>query len=171
MSNMMNGGINLGNSTQSMRTYGQPMDMGGGYVNRTNMVGNSGYPYYGAVQQQQTAASYPMIIGKFVDSETDIAPVEVPNDGKNVGIFVQRDAQRIYMKQVGGDGLIHGYTYVLEQQTPAAEPEGPTINDILNDISNRLDGIEKSLAKQRKPYNPNYKRNNYRPNQEGKNNE
>lgn len=169
MSNMMNGGINLGNSTQPMRTYGQPMDTGSGYVNRTNTVG-SGYPYYGAVQQQQVTASYPMIIGKYVDSEMDIAPVEVPNDGKNVGIFVQRDAQRIYMKQVGGDGLIHGYTYVLEQQAPP-EPEGPTINDILNNILTRLDGIDKTLMKQRKAYNPNYKKNNYKPSQEGKNNE
>lgn len=170
MANMMTGGINFGNgSQQGGIVYGQPVyDQNLGYVNRTNTVG-AGNSNFGNMQQLNTI-SYPMIIGKYVDSEQDIAPMEVPNDGKNVGIFVQRDAQRIYMKQVGGDGLIHGNTYILEQPKKQEE-QGPTINDILSDISNRLDGIEKSIAKQRKPYNPNYKRNNYKPSQEGKNNE
>lgn len=153
----LNGGINSG--------------MGGGYA-QNNFVtaqpqGQMVQPTYSNTtfnNASYNTSRYPMIIGKVINTEQDIAPNEVPNDGRNVGVFVQSDLQKVYIRQVGGDGLIHGNTYILDNSQQETAQEA----NILQTILERLDGIEKKLNYRKPSYNKNNKPRN---NQEGKNNE
>lgn len=117
--------------------------------------------YQNIPAQNTNTFSCPMIAGRMVDQESEIAPGEVPMDGKSVAVFVQNNLEHVYVKKWGGDGRIYTNTYVLDRpQQPVVQ--GPS-NDILEQILGRLDGIEKQLMKQKKSSNPNYRKNNYKP--------
>lgn len=95
--------------------------------------------------------------GKIVGGENDILPQDVPMNG-TFSVFVQQDLQRVYVKKWEGDGNIHGNTYVLEQQN-VPDQNGASIDATLISILERLENIEKSLQRPKKPHNPNYKKN------------
>lgn len=120
--------------------------IGYGNPNGSNLTSSNGFSY-----TMQPPAN-PSTRGRVVVSEQEIAPNEVPNDGFNFGVFLQQDLSRVYVKQVGGDGLIHTAVYTREQTQPAQENN--ILQATLQTIMQRLDGIEKKLN-YRKPYKGN----------------
>lgn len=116
---------------------------------------------YGTQPMMQTSQPQPMqqpsyIQGRVINTENDILPNEVPNDG-NFAVFVQGDMQRIYAKTWGKDGLIQ--TEVFERVNQLQPQEGIK-EDPFGLIMERLDNIEKMVKNQnryqkpyKKPYN------------------
>ena len=105
--------------------------------------------------------THPGLLGRVVNTETDIIPNEVPMDG-SVGFFVQSDLQRIYAKTWGRDGNIHTNTYELISPGNSDAVNAQNGFDL---ILERLDKLEQSIKKnQGRPY---HKNNNRKPKQEG----
>lgn len=55
--------------------------------------------------------------GRFVSSESDITPGEIPMDN-SISFFCLNDLSKIIIKQWNGQGLLDTATYVLEVQKP-----------------------------------------------------
>lgn len=100
---------------------------------------------------QQPVRSTNSISGRIVGNLNEIAPNEVPMDGR-VSYFPTSDYERIYARAWMSDGTIKTVTYtrVLE------EGEQPAESNPMDVILARLDNIEKMLSK----------RNNFRPNKQ-----
>lgn len=105
--------------------------------------------YYGFGQTNNVDPNQNMIIqpgfpGKFVSSEEDIRPNEVPMDG-SVGVFFANDYSKIYAKQWNAKGTIDTVVYIPEvidaEVKDISDANGP-----LNQILERLDAIEEMLA-------------------------
>lgn len=117
----------------------------------------SQYPIYNPPQNQvrlpyDNAQSNPPVMqinGRVVSSNDEIKPNEVPMDG-SISLFPISDYSAIYAKQWDKNGLLQMVKYIPEHpvQSPATEQ-----NDILSEIRQRLDNIEKKLS-----YRPNYKK-------------
>lgn len=55
----------------------------------------------------------PMVYGKMVNSEADILPNQIPNDG-SASYFPSSDGSKIYFRAWQQDGKIMSKTYILE---------------------------------------------------------
>lgn len=118
----------------------------------------------------------PMVYGKMVNSEADILPNQIPNDG-SASYFPSSDGSKIYFRAWQQDGKIMSKTYILEDviassqmtQTPqnmAAQPQNSQVGqpvqpkveenqlaNVLAQLSNnmnlmadRLANLEKTLT-------------------------
>lgn len=118
----------------------------------------------------------PMVYGKMVNSEADILPNQIPNDG-SASYFPSSDGSKIYFRAWQQDGKIMSKTYILEDviassqmtQTPqnmAVQPQTSQIQqpvqpkveenqltNVLTQLSNnmnlmadRLANLEKTLT-------------------------
>lgn len=118
----------------------------------------------------------PMVYGKMVNSEADILPNQIPNDG-SASYFPSSDGSKIYFRAWQQDGKIMSKTYILEDviassqmtQTPqnmAVQPqtsqtqqpvqpkvEENQLTNVLTQLSNnmnlmadRLANLEKTLT-------------------------
>lgn len=119
-------------------------------------------------QPQQTSRPTQSITsgmpGRVVNSQDEIMPQEVPMNGM-VSIFPKADFSEIYAKCWNSNGTIDTKVYIfkpLDEQTPATETSGDTLNEILR----RLDIIERNTA-----YKPHYNKSRYDKPKEVKNND
>ena len=129
-------------------------------------------------QQPMNMNTYamPMVYGKMVNSEADILPNQIPNDG-SASYFPSSDGSKIYFRAWQQDGKIMSKTYILEDviassqmtQTPqnmAVQPQNAQIQqpvqkkteenqlaNVLAQLSNnmnlmadRLANLEKTLT-------------------------
>lgn len=118
----------------------------------------------------------PMVYGKMVNSEADILPNQIPNDG-SASYFPSSDGSKIYFRAWQQDGKIMSKTYILEDviassqmtQTPqnmAVQPQNSQVGqpvqqkteenqlaNVLTQLSNnmnlmadRLANLEKTLT-------------------------
>lgn len=118
----------------------------------------------------------PMVYGKMVNSEADILPNQIPNDG-SASYFPSSDGSKIYFRAWQQDGKIMSKTYILEDviassqmtQTPqnmAAQPQNPQtqqpvqqkveenqlanvlaqLSNNMNLMADRLANLEKTLT-------------------------
>lgn len=155
------------NFNGNMQVTPSPM-MGGGQQVRSPYMDNGNFNSYGnpyppqAYQQPQEVrpqqnAQPTYIPGRMVNSENDIFPNEVPNDG-NYATFVQTDLQRIYMKTWGRNGLIQTNVYELVNPDGQGQADQP---DPMQVILERLDNIERMVkSNNRNPYKKPYKNQN-----------
>lgn len=119
--------------------------------NQYNSNGNvSGY-------MTQPSAPPPAIYGKFIMSETDVKPNDVPLDGK-IAAFPQQDLSCVYLKSWNSRGTIDSVKYVPEVTSQAVVEESSyDIRGELEDIKATLTRLEQNMN-QRKQFN-NYKQN------------
>lgn len=82
------------------------------------------------------------VVGRFVQNDQEIKPNEVPMDG-TYSVFVRNDLNEVYIKTWGGDGMIHGQTYVPAPTAAQNWQENP---DPFALIMARLDSIEQTLG-------------------------
>lgn len=150
------------NFNMGMQASQQPPNLSGYQVkNPYNVYEN---PYPPTTQSYQTQNVRPVqsnpqptyIPGRMVNSENDIFPNEVPNDG-NYATFVQSDMQKIYMKTWGRNGLIQTNVYELVNPDAAVQRDGGP--DPIQLIMDRLDNIEKAI-KENRPKPQHFKPNN-----------
>lgn len=98
------------------------------------------------------------IIGRFVNDMNMITANDVPMNGQPA-LFPKSDLSEIEVRQWGNNGLINKVTYVpkiepkIEQTSNVSSSEDKTSDNgfqslitALDDISNRLDLIEKAIA-------------------------
>lgn len=119
-------------------------------------------------QNQQPNGQAAGLMGRVVDNENDIVYAEIPQDN-SIAYFPKRDLTCIYAKQVGQNGVTTTVRYVPEQseQNQETATDESNVQNMLNNILNRLDDIESMVKQNRKPhYNNRYKKNqngsNYR---------
>lgn len=123
--NFGGGGMNMGNNPYGMSNSGSSS-----YASTST--------YQGAVRPIRETPVLP-VIGRFVQNEQEIKANEVPMDGTYTA-FIQNDFQEVYVKTWGGDGMIHGQTYVPKTDRNTEQEQDPFAL-----IMQRLDGIEQSL--------------------------
>lgn len=115
----------------------------------------------------------PMVYGKMVNSEADILPNQIPNDG-SASYFPSSDGSKIYFRAWQQDGKIMSKTYILEDviassqmtQTPqnmAVQPQNQQpvqqkteenqlanvlaqLSNNMNLMADRLANLEKTLT-------------------------
>lgn len=96
------------------------------------------------VQQQNPQSPQALAMkGKWVQTEKDIVPMDIPQDG-SVVVFPQTDLQVIYLKKWESDGTITTVPYIpnIPQQ-----PQGPTPEQqFQNSVQQRLTNMEKILV-------------------------
>ncbi len=91
-------------------------------------------------QQPQTQA----INGRIISNLNEIMPEEVPMN-RQYSFFPLADGSCIYAKMWDGDGNLNTYKYVLDKQdTIDVEPSKET--NFVNDVLDRLESIEKTIA-------------------------
>lgn len=99
----------------------------------------------------------PVIYGKIVRCEDDVAPNDVPLDGK-IAAFPQQDLSCVYLKSWNSRGTIDSVRYVPEVVAPVVSEESSyDIRGELEDIKATLARLEQNMN-QRKQFN-NYKQN------------
>lgn len=99
------------------------------------------------------------IPGRIVTSIEEIRPNEVPSDG-TVSLFLKNDYTAIYAKAVNAQGTIDTVEYIPKPQEKQANSPETTTSVDFSEITERLDKIEKMIAKQKRPYyNKNHKTN------------
>ncbi len=98
----------------------------------------------------------PVIYGKIVRSEDDVAPNDVPLDGK-IAAFPQQDLSCVYLKSWNSRGTIDSVKYVPEVAAPVVEEPAYDLRGEIEDIKATLARLEQNMN-QRKQFN-NYKQN------------
>lgn len=91
-------------------------------------------------------APQPPFVGRYVNSLRDILPNEVPMDGR-AAIFPNSDLSEIYFKSWAADGLIKTFRYVLDTSTDLNAPQAPQTDASFNQLSARIDELEKMVQK------------------------
>lgn len=95
------------------------------------------------VQQSQVAPTQAPFVGRFIDSLDEIAPNEVPMDGRP-GYFPTRNLEEIYFKVLKSDFQVKTLRYVLD---PTFNPTPPPQSEIsMTTLLARIDDLEKKLA-------------------------
>ena len=95
-----------------------------------------------SVQQSQQPQALVMK-GKWVGSEKDIVPMDIPQDG-SVVVFPQTDLQVIYLKKWEGDGTITTVPYIPNVQQ---QPKTPTPEEQFQaSVQQRLTNVEQLLV-------------------------
>lgn len=109
------------------------------------------YPNQPLPQASNTVAAptLPTLPGRSVNPGENIAPNEVPMDGR-VGYFPQSDGSCIYAKAWNTDGTIKTIRYRPEQQEGLEEEAGKSENLSLSDIMQRLDDIESKITQRQR---------------------
>lgn len=83
------------------------------------MYSQNGYgtPFQGQQSYFQPGNNYvmPMIYGRMVNSEADIFPNQIPNDG-SAAYFPSTDGTKIYMRAWQKDGQVMRVSYSLDRQ-------------------------------------------------------
>lgn len=105
------------------------------------------------IQQMPIQQTYPLIVGRQVNTLEEIRPNEVPNDG-SYAVFPSGDLSCVYIKYFTSSGTIETLRFVPETPAVTAADAVPQ-TDILAPVNERLDRIEKKLSKlsyYRKPY-------------------
>lgn len=129
----------------------------------TNPIQNYQFPPYGAQPSgfQRPAQQMPQnyIPGRTVASSDEITPQEIPMDG-SLSLFPKIDQSCVYGKSWNPDGTIKTVKFVPEiEAEPITDLATPDISDVLQEIIQRLNRIEKNMTYQKKP-------NNYRGNRQ-----
>lgn len=83
-----------------------------------NPFGRPQQSYYQPVNMNTYAM--PMVYGRMVNSEADILPNQIPNDG-SASYFPSSDGSKIYFRAWQQDGTIMKKTYILTEE-PVAQP-------------------------------------------------
>lgn len=125
--NFGGGGMNMGNNPY-----------GSGQFNQGSSSYSSASPYQGMSRPTPQPEILP-VVGRFVQNEQEIKANEVPMDGTYTA-FIRRDLNEVYIKTWGGDGMIHGQTYIPKSDQNVEQQQDP-----FTLIMQRLDGIEQSL--------------------------
>lgn len=95
------------------------------------------------VQQQNPQPQTPAMKGKWVQNETDIVPMDIPQDG-SVVVFPQTNLQVIYLKKWESDGTITTVPYI---PNVPQEPKGPTPEQQFQaNVDQRLSNMERILV-------------------------
>ena len=89
--------------------------------------------------QQMTA--YKPLQGRVVQSESEIMPNDVLNDGTTC-LFPTSDYSRIFAKRFNGDGTISTVSYVPDVSEPQEVEATPTFADVVNQVSNLQSIVE-----------------------------
>lgn len=104
------------------------------------------WPRNQQVQQQNPQPQQPQVPpmkGKWIASDKEIVPMDIPQDG-SVVVFPQTDLQVIYLKKWEGDGTITTVPYVpnvaQNQQGPSPEEQ------FRSSVQQRLTNLEQMLA-------------------------
>lgn len=92
-------------------------------------------------QQQNTQQQAPSLLPRIVDKPEDIAPNEVPQDGR-IYLFPLQDYSQIIAKVWDSNAMLHTYVFVQERRE---EPK--TDADTMKEVMQRLDNIEKLVKK------------------------
>lgn len=133
--------------TNSFNNYGYQAPVTPGYQNYIQPQ-QSPVPMAQMPQPQRTYLN-----GKYIQSETDILPSEVPMDG-NRSYFPSTDEKTIIVKFWDSNGKINTRTYILEETAQSIEQP-----DILERLYERFDKIEKMLSNNGKTrFNPTNKK-------------
>jgi len=103
-------------------------------MNYPNMQYNPMQQLNNIGNQKRLPKSLPMIPGRVVQSEMEILPAEIPNDG-TIMFFIKSDYTELYAKQWNANNNLDSLTYVIRRDDPYSQ------------ISDRLVGIEASIAK------------------------
>lgn len=119
----------------------------------------------------------PMVYGKMVNSEADILPNQIPNDG-SASYFPSSDGSKIYFRAWQQDGKIMSKTYILEDviassqmtqtpqnmavqpQTSQTQPQQPVLPKVeenqlatvLTQLSNNMNLMADRLANLEKTF-------------------
>lgn len=106
-----------------------------------NPFGRPQQSYYQPVNMNTYAM--PMVYGRMVNSEADILPNQIPNDG-SASYFPSSDGSKIYFRAWQQDGTIMKKTYILTEEpvsqsvnAPAQAPQ-PQQNDQLTAVLSQL---------------------------------
>lgn len=105
------------------------------------------------IQQMPIQQTYPLIVGRQVNTLEEIRPNEVPNDG-SYAVFPNGDLSCVYIKYFTSSGTIETLRFVPETPAVMAVDAVPQ-TDMFAPLNERLDRIEKKLSKlsyYRKPY-------------------
>ena len=94
---------------------------------------------------QQTQKTY--LMGKYIQSETDILPAEIPMDG-NRSYFPSADENYILVKYWDSNGKIVTRKYTAEAAPQEIKPD---IYETLGSMQNKLDELRNILNKNNKP--------------------
>lgn len=91
---------------------------------------------------QSQSPSPPGAVGKWVKSESDVVPMDIPQDG-SVVVFPQTDLQVIYLKKWEGNGTITTVPYIpnVSQEQKGQTPE----QQFQESVQGRLSNIERAL--------------------------
>lgn len=121
-----------------------------GYQNQPGIMQNYNLDIYGRpimATPINNQVRTNQILGKFISSPNDILPNEVPMDG-SVGIFPSTDGSCILAKHWNSDGTITTIRFIPE--VVVSNEQKP---DLMSEITDRLDRIEKMLSSRQKQSN------------------
>lgn len=112
-----------------------------------NPFGRPQQSYYQPVNMNTYAM--PMVYGRMVNSEADILPNQIPNDG-SASYFPSSDGSKIYFRAWQQDGTIMKKTYILTEE-PIAQPVNATCAEVQNGFAQQstqmmLNGIENGIS-------------------------
>lgn len=91
--------------------------------------------------QQNNQQQAPSLLPRIVDKPENIAPSEVPQDGR-IYLFPLTDYSQIVAKVWDSNAMLHTYIFVQEKRE---EPK--TDADAMKEVMQRLDNIEKLVKK------------------------
>lgn len=112
-----------------------------------NQQNNMGFDDMQTNQNQQfNMAQQAPFVGRYVNTNADILPNEVPMDGR-IGLFPLADLTEINLKYWSHEGKIKTIRYIVD---PNQDPDEQAQNQTFNDIYSRLDALEKQLTGQPK---------------------
>lgn len=107
--------------------------------NPTNNCNDMSMPKVNIGQPVNTQT--PAVYGRFIQDENEILAKEIPMDG-SFAAFVKMDLSTIFLRTWGGDGDVHGDTYVKLNNTVNQNEQ----QDPFAMIFNRLAGIESMIG-------------------------
>lgn len=101
------------------------------------------------MNQMQTPQMRTGITGRMVKSVEEIAPSEVPMDG-TVAFFPSQDGSVIFAKGWNTDGTISTIEYAPVQRQEDDNATGPTLFDVMNQLSDIQDLLKAANKPARK---------------------
>lgn len=98
-------------------------------------------------QRNLSSINQPTIPGRFVTSEADIMPHELPADGQ-VAIFPRGDYQEIYAKQINRNNGVDTVVYVPKPKEEPQPAQNTVVSQVdLTPVNARLDNVENTLKR------------------------
>lgn len=104
-------------------------------------------------QMQAPAMSYPVqqpssqpFTGRYVNSQSDILPNEVPMDGR-IALFPNTDLNEIFLKCWTPEGRIRTFRYILDTSCDLnAAPAQPAVQSY-DQLASRIEELEKQIQR------------------------